>query len=73
MVAPEGKLKKSETKIPRITDKTEVSPLIKSAVLKRRESWSEVTAGIMSRAETNIIPTTLMERRTVTAVRTTKR
>ncbi len=69
IVAPVGRFRISEMKIPPMTAINETQAAISMAPLKLRASCSAVTAGRMSRAETSMIPTTLMVRTTVMAVR----
>jgi hypothetical protein len=72
MVAPVGRSKWSETITPATTEITAENEAAIISVLKLFAIWRAVTAGKMSNAEMSIIPTTFMDRTTVTAVSRTK-
>jgi len=72
IVAPVGRSRKKDKAIPSITEAIADNEAVTITALKLLASWSAVTAGNISNAEINIIPTTFMDKTTVTAVRRTK-
>jgi hypothetical protein len=68
IVPPAGKFNRKEKIIPLITEKMEIAAEIIIVVLKLKESCSAVSGGIISNAETNIIPVTFIAKTAATAV-----
>ena len=71
IVAPVGRSRKKENVIPDITEIMADAEAANITALKLLAIWRAVTAGNMSKAEISIIPTTFMDKTTVTAVRRT--
>jgi hypothetical protein len=71
IVAPVGRSRKNEEMIPDSTEIIAVNEAVKMTALKLLAIWRAVTAGNIINAEMSIIPTTFMDRTTVTAVRRT--
>lgn len=68
IVAPVGRSRNNDKIIPVTTDVTADNEATIIIALKLFAIWSAVTAGNMSNAEMSMIPTTFMDRTTVTAV-----
>jgi hypothetical protein len=71
IVAPVGRSRKKERKIPEITETIADNEAVNITALKLLAIWSAVTAGNISNAEMSMMPTTFMDKTTVTAVRRT--
>jgi len=71
IVAPVGRSRKKEETIPEMTAANADTEATVITALKLLAIWRAVTAGNISKAEINIIPTTFMDKTTVTAVRRT--
>lgn len=72
IVAPVGRSRKNERTIPETTEVIADNDAANMTALKLLAIWRAVTAGNMSNAEMSIIPTTFMDKTTVTAVSKTK-
>jgi hypothetical protein len=71
IVAPVGRSREKETAIPETTETTADNEAVSITALKLLAIWRAVTAGNISNAEMSMIPTTFMDKTTVTAVRRT--
>ena len=71
IVAPVGRSRKNDMMIPETTEIMAVTEAANMTALKLLAIWRAVTAGNMINAEISIMPTTFMDRTTVTAVRRT--
>ncbi len=71
IVAPVGRSREKETRIPETTETIADNEAVNITALKLFAIWSAVTAGNISNAEMSMIPTTFMDKTTVTAVRRT--
>lgn len=71
-VAPVGILRKNETVIPQMTEKSANTTEYASAFLNPLAACRAVTAGKISSAETSMTPTILTDKTTVMAVRSVR-
>lgn len=71
IVAPVGRSRKKETTIPETTETIADNEAVNITALKLLAICRAVTAGNISNAEISMIPTTFMDKTTVTAVRRT--
>jgi hypothetical protein len=71
IVAPVGRSRKKEKTIPEMTEANADTEAIIITDLKLLAIWRAVTEGNISNAEISIMPTTFMDKTTVTAVRRT--